>query len=144
MAKRNSWPKTRGVAMNPVDHVRHSPLIIIANTTSNAYLPSLTVVVTTSISVRHRPSAATPQRVKKPVSSPPAELVSSAVRKRSRTRGFEKMVFFFRGSYRALFTYSSAGESSGCFLFGKIMFQDVSMVSVIHTTHTHTNPKQVL
>ncbi len=25
--KRNSWPKTRGVAMNPVDHVRtHSML----------------------------------------------------------------------------------------------------------------------
>ena len=22
--KRNSWPKTRGVAMNPVDHVRYS------------------------------------------------------------------------------------------------------------------------
>lgn len=22
--KRNSWPKTRGVAMNPVDHVRFS------------------------------------------------------------------------------------------------------------------------
>ena len=23
--KRNSWPKTRGVAMNPVDHVRPHP-----------------------------------------------------------------------------------------------------------------------
>ena len=31
--KRNSWPKTRGVAMNPVDHVSVSsrPLIILAN-----------------------------------------------------------------------------------------------------------------
>ncbi len=82
--KRNSWPKTRGVAMNPVDHVRKTRCTgfwAIANTCS-----SLTVVVTTSISVRPRPSPATPHKVKRPVSLLPGELVSCVVPRRPRTR----------------------------------------------------------
>lgn len=86
--KRNSWPKTRGVAMNPVDHVRSRAVIrvwkldICANS-----LCSLTVVVTTSISVRRRPSLVTPRRVKRPVSSLPGELVCYAVPRRPRSKG---------------------------------------------------------
>jgi hypothetical protein len=83
--KRNSWPKTRGVAMNPVDHVRHprrrKGRIDIANT-----FDSLTVVVTTSISVRPRPSPATPHKVKRPVSLLRGERVSCAVPRRPRIR----------------------------------------------------------
>ena len=63
-AKRNSWPKTRGVAMNPVDHVcrRSSPkyvnmLLIL--------LHSLTVVVTINILVRRLPLTATHRKVRK-------------------------------------------------------------------------------
>lgn len=90
--KRNSWPKTRGVAMNPVDHVREYPDPDldagingrIATEADNLY--SLTVVVTTNISVRLRPSPATPHKVKRPVSSPPEGLVCSVVLKRPRIR----------------------------------------------------------
>ena len=85
--KRNSWPKTRGVAMNPVDHVRLSEgtwttKIIITNISFS----SLTVVVTISTLVRRRPSPATPPRVKRPVSLPPGELVSCVVPRRSRIK----------------------------------------------------------
>jgi large subunit ribosomal protein L8e len=84
--KRNSWPKTRGVAMNPVDHVRttHNQQTRQKQHTDTIY--SLTVVVTTSISVRPRPSPATPPRVKRLVSLPPAELVCSVVHKRPRSK----------------------------------------------------------
>ena len=85
-AKRNSWPKTRGVAMNPVDHVRslyvYHTLLFRLLTCSY----SLTVVVTTSISVKPQPSTVTPQRVKRPVSLLPEELVFCAVHKRPRSR----------------------------------------------------------
>ena len=33
--KRNSWPKTRGVAMNPVDHVRYSILFLLLELAPN-------------------------------------------------------------------------------------------------------------
>ena len=85
--KRNSWPRTRGVAMNPVDHVRLplNPSVKVVKILM--FLShSLTVVVTTSISVRPRPSPVTPYRVKRPVSSPPGELVCYAVHRRSRTK----------------------------------------------------------
>lgn len=83
--KRNSWPKTRGVAMNPVDHVR-IPATVSAVMDIDT-LHSLTVVVTTSILVRRRPSPATPHKVKRPVSSQPGELVCCAVPRRRRTKG---------------------------------------------------------
>ncbi len=82
--KRNSWPKTRGVAMNPVDHVRASKnqqIFTVANV-----LSSLTVVVTISISVKPRPSHVTLHKVKKPVLSRPGERVCSAVPRRQRIR----------------------------------------------------------
>jgi hypothetical protein len=37
--KRNSWPKTRGVAMNPVDHVRGAEWLYITFT-DNFFLAS--------------------------------------------------------------------------------------------------------
>jgi large subunit ribosomal protein L8e len=87
--KRNSWPKTRGVAMNPVDHVSFSLKTILVDfrtqNSDNSFY-SLTVVVTTSTSVRPRPSPATLPRVKRPVSLPPAELVCSAVPRRPRIK----------------------------------------------------------
>ena len=84
--KRNSWPKTRGVAMNPVDHVRplHPTLTECFADASS----SPTEEVITSISERHPPSPGTPCKVKKPVSSLRGELVCCAVPRRSRTRGF--------------------------------------------------------
>ena len=65
--KRNSWPKTRGVAMNPVDHVR----AVVPNespdeTDCRSY--SLTVVVTTNISVKPLQSLVMQHKVKKRVS----------------------------------------------------------------------------
>ena len=68
--KRNSWPKTRGVAMNPVDHVRFSfttgsaiPILTLSS--------SLTEVVTINISVKLRPSHDMPRKVKRQVSLQP-------------------------------------------------------------------------
>lgn len=79
--KRNSWPKTRGVAMNPVDHVR---TISYRDYLSSAdpSLPSLTVVVTTSILVKLRPSRDTQHKVKRRVSLQLGGLVCYAVRRK--------------------------------------------------------------
>jgi hypothetical protein len=71
--------------MNPVDHVRYpEPLL---TTPTDKCFSSLTVVVTINILVKPRLSLATPHKVKRPVSSPPGELVCSAVPRRRRTRG---------------------------------------------------------
>lgn len=83
--KRNSWPRTRGVAMNPVDHVR-TLTFQLDEDSADTQSSSLTVVVTTSISVKPRPSPATPYKVKRLVSSLPGELVSYVVPRRSRIR----------------------------------------------------------
>lgn len=90
--KRNSWPKTRGVAMNPVDHVRTplgkpKPLFIEMSMIPDIYLYSLTVVVTTSTLVRPRPCRGTPPAVKRPVLLLPGEPVCSVVPRRRRTKG---------------------------------------------------------
>lgn len=70
--KRNCWPKTRGVAMNPVDHPRKSTascgISHLAERRSTSNSPSQTVVVTTSTLVTPRPFPAMPSLVKKPVS----------------------------------------------------------------------------
>jgi len=79
--KRNSWPKTRGVAMNPVDHVCTPENY---SSTHADTVPSLTVVVTTSISVRPLRSADTPHKVKRPVSSLRGGRVCYVVLKRRR------------------------------------------------------------
>ena len=75
--------------MNPVDHVRlHDCHVTITIRCGSAdTLCSLTVVVTTSILAKPRPSLVTPPRVKRLVSSPPDGQVCSVVRKRSRSRG---------------------------------------------------------
>jgi hypothetical protein len=85
-AKRNSWPKTRGVAMNPVDHVRDFEVLGHGRNIMLMHISSLTVVVTTSILVRPLPSTGTPRRVKRRVSLLPGELVCSVVPRRSRTK----------------------------------------------------------
>merc|ERR1711879_229240 len=66
--KRNSWPKTRGVAMNPVDHPHGGG--------NHQHIGKL------------RPSLAKPHRVKRPVSSLPGEVVCSVVLRRPRTKRF--------------------------------------------------------
>lgn len=82
--KRNSWPKTRGVAMNPVDHphgVRAlSPTIILTD--------KLTMyrVVTINILVRPQQSQDTPHKVKRRVLLLLGELVCYVVLRRSRTK----------------------------------------------------------
>lgn len=95
--KRNSWPKTRGVAMNPVDHVR---FLGSMNTGVSNSLASPTVVVTTSISVRPLPSLGTLPRVKRLVSLLRGERVCCVVPRRRRTKdrsglGAWIMVFLF-------------------------------------------------
>jgi large subunit ribosomal protein L8e len=85
--KRNCWPKTRGVAMNPVDHPHGG----VSNIESNFCRSCLTLVlyrVTTNISVKPPPSLVTPPRVKRLVSSLPDGLVCCVVPRRSRSRAF--------------------------------------------------------
>jgi hypothetical protein len=64
--KRNSWPKTRGVAMNPVDHVRR--LSAAKRPTFANMSSSLTVVVIINILVKPRQSLDMLHKVKRLVS----------------------------------------------------------------------------
>jgi hypothetical protein len=73
-AKRNSWPRTRGVAMNPVDRKPHWSL---SQTLADFQIP--TEEVTTSTLVTLRPWPETHPPVKRLVLSPPGEPVSSGV-----------------------------------------------------------------
>jgi len=84
--KRNSWPKTRGVAMNPVDHVRlgFQELVEYGKLTT-WYSP--TVVVTINISVKPRQSHDLLRKVKRPVSLLRGELVCCVVLRRRKIRG---------------------------------------------------------
>lgn len=88
--KRNSWPKTRGVAMNPVDHpyVHYACLYV-----ENSNLEIVTEVVTINISERHPPSRDMLFQVKRLVSLLREELVCSAVRRRSRIKQWIVMGF---------------------------------------------------
>ena len=65
--KRNSWPKTRGVAMNPVDHVS-VPSIPRSAKSILTLLSSLTEVVTINILVKLRLFHGMPRKVKRRVS----------------------------------------------------------------------------
>ena len=91
--KRNSWPKTRGVAMNPVDHphgVRNPSheMPDVGRLTKNR-------VVTTNISVRRLRSRDMLHKVKRLVSLLLGELVCCAVLRRSKTRGVEDLFLCF-------------------------------------------------
>ena len=92
--KRNSWPKTRGVAKNPVDHVRQT-LHLYQNVKihANDVLYSPTEVVITSISVRPRRCRATLRKDRRQVSSLRGERVCYVVRRRRRIRGSKAVVF---------------------------------------------------
>lgn len=80
--KRNSWPKTRGVAMNPVDHVSClSHLELSRDSLTNLSL-SPTVEEIINISEKLQQYHGTLRRVKKQVSLPLVELVCCVVLKR--------------------------------------------------------------
>lgn len=81
--KRNSWPKTRGVAMNPVDHVSISWSLMITQDAANIVV-SLMVVVIINISVKPQPSHGMLRKVKRRVSSLLEELVSYVVPRRQK------------------------------------------------------------
>lgn len=83
-AKRNCWPRTRGVAMNPVDHVRASAGVVYPSGAND--ISSLTVVVTISTLVRLRRCRGTLLRVRKSVLLLPGEPVCSVVPRRPRNR----------------------------------------------------------
>lgn len=95
--KRNSWPKTRGVAMNPVDHVCFLYLYNCKNRISDIVFFSLTVVVTTSTLVRPLPCPGTLPVVKRPVLLLPGEPVCFVVPKRPRSKSFNGWVLFVTG-----------------------------------------------
>jgi len=84
--KRNSWPKTRGVAMNPVDHVRFTLNTNLMNTVLTLLLSSLTEVVTINISVKLQRSHGMRHKVKKQVSLQRGGLVYYEERRRPRIR----------------------------------------------------------
>lgn len=85
--KRNCWPKTRGVAMNPVDHPHGGvsglePRFYVHVFLTHSYR------VTTNISVKPPPSPVTPRRDRRLVSSLPDGLVCCVVPRRRRIRAF--------------------------------------------------------
>lgn len=82
--KRNSWPKTRGVAMNPVDHP-HGGVSKTKFRLNDLHLTRLHRV-TTNILVKPPPSTATLSLVKRLVSSLPDGLVCCVVPRRRRTK----------------------------------------------------------
>jgi hypothetical protein len=138
--KRNSWPKTRGVAMNPVDHVRLSRNFEMGKARANTFC-SLTVVVTTSISVRPRPSPATPHKVKRPVSLLRGERVSCVVPRRPRTRCIVEYGGVYGVSKRLHCVHSRCqGCFMGCSLAGlakSYMFRNRSKCKPMSSRFTH-------
>lgn len=84
--KRNSWPKTRGVAMNPVDHP-HGGVSSPRGYGEQVAEADTRCRVTTNISARRRPSPDTPPRARRPVSLPREGRVCCVVLRRRRTEG---------------------------------------------------------
>lgn len=84
--KRNSWPKTRGVAMNPVDHPHGG----VSETSTEIVILNLTKIyrVTINISVKPLRSPGTLHRVKRPVLLLREELVCCVVLRRRRSKAF--------------------------------------------------------
>lgn len=89
--KRNCWPKTRGVAMNPVDHP-HGGVSKISSSRADSELTHL-YRVTTSTLVKPLLSTGTLWPVRRRVSSQPGGLVCCVVPRRSRTKGFLGICF---------------------------------------------------
>ena len=82
--KRNSWPKTRGVAMNPVDHVRLPCIIQHFELKLTSLFHSLTEVVIINILVKLRQFHGMRPKVKKQVLLQLGELVYFVARRRRR------------------------------------------------------------
>ena len=91
--KRNSWPKTRGVAMNPVDHP-HGVREINLEVFEARELTNIRVV-TINILVKPLRSRDTLHKVKRLVSLLLGELVCCVVLRRSRIRWFEGLFLCF-------------------------------------------------
>jgi hypothetical protein len=85
--KRNSWPKTRGVAMNPVDHPHG---VCVFNIVFRSMLLTRNRAVTINISVRRLRSRDMLRKVKRLVSLLLGELVYCVVLRRSRTRWLDR------------------------------------------------------
>ncbi|KAI0168374.1 translation protein SH3-like domain-containing protein [Pestalotiopsis sp. NC0098] len=92
--KRNSWPKTRGVAMNPVDHPHGGVRFPPPQTGIAGSMLTHMNRVTTSTLVRPRPSRGTPPRVKRRVSLLPEELVFCVVLRRRRSKEVSRACTF--------------------------------------------------
>ena len=102
--------KTRGVAMNPVDHP-HGVCTFYA-VIGNEILTNHRVV-TINILVRPLQSRDTLHKVKRLVSLLLGELVCCVVLKRSRTRGFDDRVSHCFGYAGLAFMYLSEGALRG-------------------------------
>lgn len=91
--KRNSWPKTRGVAMNPVDHP-HGGVCFPATYMYLTFGWDTDKLhrVTINTSVKLLPSLDMPPRVKRLVLSPPEGRVCCVVLRRQRSKGLENLV----------------------------------------------------
>lgn len=83
--KRNSWPKTRGVAMNPVDHP-HGGVSFLNPIRQTQADTDPHYRVTTSTLVRPLPSHGTPYRDRRPVLLLPEGQVCSVVLRRQRSK----------------------------------------------------------
>ena len=88
--KRNSWPKTRGVAMNPVDHPHGGVSTSVSPQGDVERRWCLTILyrVTINTLVRRRRCRGTPPRVKRRVSLPQGGLVCCVVPRRRRIKAF--------------------------------------------------------
>jgi len=84
--KRNRWPKTRGVAMNPVDHP-HGGVSFAGSCNLQLYL-TCCYRVTINILVRRLPSRGTPPRDRRLVLLLREERVCFVVPRRSRIKSF--------------------------------------------------------
>lgn len=112
--KRNSWPKTRGVAMNPVDHPhggvrsastpRRATEQEIADTASR---------VTTNILVRRLRSRGSRRAVRRPVSLPPGGRVCFGVPRRRRIKAVGLFLVHRDGVWVASFVGTFQGQIVG-------------------------------
>lgn len=90
--KRNSWPKTRGVAMNPVDHPHGGVRVPDKWGVKSEIDADNFYRVTTSTLVRRLPFPDTPLRVRRPVLSLPEGRVCCVVLRRRRSKGLDFLV----------------------------------------------------
>jgi large subunit ribosomal protein L8e len=86
--KRNRWPKTRGVAMNPVDHPHGGVSAARLTGCWNTGYLTRRYRVTINTLVRRRPSRGTPPRVRRLVLLLREGRVCCVVPRRRRSKGF--------------------------------------------------------